>query len=96
MDAAELGWLGLGVDERFGGSGGSLEELAVVLTELGEVVAPGAIASASVLGVGAVLLGATEAQQHELLPDLAEPERSGSPPRSPVPTVGCAIAPVPY
>src|SRR4029453_13023897 len=40
-ELSELGWLGLHVDEQYGGSGYGLAELAVVLEELGRVVAPG-------------------------------------------------------
>src|SRR4051794_7070302 len=38
---AELGWLGLHVDEEYGGSGYGLPELVVVLEELGYAAAPG-------------------------------------------------------
>ena len=37
----ELGWLGLHVDEEYGGSGYGLPELVVVIEELGRAVAPG-------------------------------------------------------
>src|SRR5438270_4610137 len=37
----ELGWLGLHVDEEYGGSGYGLPELVVVIEELGRTVAPG-------------------------------------------------------
>jgi alkylation response protein AidB-like acyl-CoA dehydrogenase len=37
----ELGWLGLAVPEELGGEGFGFEELAVVLEQLGRVVAPG-------------------------------------------------------
>ena len=40
-DLAELGWLGLHVDEKYGGSGFGLPELVVVIDELGRAVAPG-------------------------------------------------------
>ena len=40
-DMAELGWLGLHVDEEYGGSGYGLPELVVVIEELGRAVAPG-------------------------------------------------------
>jgi 3-oxochol-4-en-24-oyl-CoA dehydrogenase len=40
-DAADLGWLGLHVEENDGGSGFGLAELAVVIAELGRSVAPG-------------------------------------------------------
>ena len=40
-EIAALGWLGLHVPEVHGGEGAGLPELAVVLEELGRVVAPG-------------------------------------------------------
>ena len=41
-EAADLGWLGLHVPEEHGGSGFGLEELVVVVEQLGRAVAPGA------------------------------------------------------
>ncbi|MBC8093318.1 MAG: acyl-CoA dehydrogenase family protein, partial [Pseudonocardia sp.] len=40
-ELASLGWLGLHVPEEYGGEGAGLPELAIVLEELGRVVAPG-------------------------------------------------------
>lgn len=40
-DMVELGWPGLHVDEKYGGSGYGLPELVVVIEELGRAVAPG-------------------------------------------------------
>src|SRR5262245_52770324 len=40
-ELAELGWLGLHLPESAGGQGYGLPELAVVVEELGRVVAPG-------------------------------------------------------
>ena len=40
-DMADLGWFGIHLPERCGGSGAGLAELAVVVEELGRVVAPG-------------------------------------------------------
>ncbi len=42
-ELAGMGWLGLHVDEAYGGSGYGLMELAVVLEELGRACAPGPI-----------------------------------------------------
>ncbi|MBJ7336506.1 acyl-CoA dehydrogenase [Mycolicibacterium sp.] len=39
--AAELGWHGLAIDERFGGSGFDVEELAIVLEAQGRELCPG-------------------------------------------------------
>src|SRR4051794_12699174 len=56
-DLVELGWLGLHVAEEHGGSGYGLEELVVVVEELGRALTPGpfvptVIASAVLSAVG--------------------------------------------
>ena len=40
-EMAELGWMGLHVDEALGGQGGGLPVLAIVLDELGFAMSPG-------------------------------------------------------
>ncbi|MEO5900133.1 MAG: acyl-CoA dehydrogenase [Ilumatobacteraceae bacterium] len=72
-DAAALGWLGLHVPEELGGSGFGLEEVVVVVEELGRGLTPGAfvptlIASAVLTAGGAK---APDVQQR-LLPGLAD------------------------
>ena len=53
-DLAELGWLGLHIDEEYGGSGFGLPELVVVIDELGRAIAPGpfvpTVVASAVLG----------------------------------------------
>ncbi|MDP1823253.1 MAG: acyl-CoA dehydrogenase [Archangium sp.] len=56
-DVVGLGWLGLHLPEEYGGSGYSLEELVVVVEEMGRAVAPGpfvptVIASAVIAAAG--------------------------------------------
>ncbi len=55
-ELAGLGWLGLHVDEAYGGSGFGLPELVVVIDELGRAVAPGpfvpTVVVSAVLGRG--------------------------------------------
>ncbi|HEX5144367.1 MAG TPA: acyl-CoA dehydrogenase family protein, partial [Mycobacterium sp.] len=70
-DLAGLGWLGLHVEDRFGGSGFGLAELVVVIEALGRAVAPGpfvptVIASAVVAHCG------DEEQKARLLPGLID------------------------
>jgi hypothetical protein len=70
-DVAEVGWLGLHVDEAFGGAGFGLLELAVVLEELGRAMAPGpflptVIASASLAEAG------SDRQRRRWLPGLVD------------------------
>lgn len=70
-ELAGLGWLGLHVDERYGGSGFGLPELVVVIDELGRAVTPGlfvptVVASAVVDAVG------SDEQKERLLPGLID------------------------
>jgi alkylation response protein AidB-like acyl-CoA dehydrogenase len=70
-DLVELGWLGLHIDEEYGGSGFGLPELVVVVEELGRAVAPGpfvptVIASAVIADKG------TSEQKQRLLPGLID------------------------
>jgi len=68
-DVVQLGWLGLPVDEDYGGQGFGLPELAVVAEELGRVVAPGAFLPTA-LAIAAVQFGATAEDRAVLLPEL--------------------------
>ena len=76
-ELASLGWLGLHVPEEFGGEGAGIGELAVVLEELGRVVAPGpflptVLASAILAEAGSAELKAS------LLPGLVDGSRIGA------------------
>jgi alkylation response protein AidB-like acyl-CoA dehydrogenase len=76
-DVAELGWLGLHLPETRGGSGYGIEELLVVVEEMGRAVAPGpfvptVVASAVIAAVG------DDATQAALLPGLASGELVGA------------------
>jgi alkylation response protein AidB-like acyl-CoA dehydrogenase len=76
-ELAELGWLGLHVDEHHGGSGFGLPELVVVIDELGRAVAPGPFVPTVV--VSAVLAAAgTEDQKARLLPGLVDGTLTGA------------------
>lgn len=70
-ELAGLGWLGLHLPEAHGGSGYGLEELVIVVEELGRAVTPGpfvptVIASAVIAGAG------DDATRALLLPGLAD------------------------
>src|ERR1700759_1631918 len=63
------GWLGLDVDERFGGQGSGLPELAIVLEQLGRAAVAGPFLPT--VAVSAVLAEVgTEEQQQRWLPRL--------------------------
>ena len=64
-EMAELGWLGMLLPERVGGSGLPLAALGIVLEELGRVVAPEPLLEVG--GVTALLLGALESPQADAL-----------------------------
>jgi alkylation response protein AidB-like acyl-CoA dehydrogenase len=68
-DAVALGWLGLAVEENYGGQGFGLPELAVVVEELGRVVAPGPFLP-TVVAAAVVQFGADAPSRARLLPDL--------------------------
>jgi alkylation response protein AidB-like acyl-CoA dehydrogenase len=69
-DIASLGWLGLAIEERFGGQGFSIEELALVVFELGRDVLPGPFLT-SVWASSVVQRFGTEEQRRTYLSDMA-------------------------
>jgi alkylation response protein AidB-like acyl-CoA dehydrogenase len=75
--AAELGWLGLIIPERFGGIGLKWVDLTVVLEETGRGLCPLPIISQT-LAAAALLRCGTDAQQQKLLPALADGSRVGT------------------
>ncbi len=69
---AALGWMGLPLPERYGGSGGSLTDLAVLLEEFGRALVPGPFFN-SVAIVGLTILDAgSEGQKADILPRIAD------------------------
>ncbi|MDH4171946.1 MAG: acyl-CoA/acyl-ACP dehydrogenase, partial [Acidimicrobiia bacterium] len=65
-----LGWLGLHVPEELGGSGFGLEELVVVIEELGRAVAPGPFVPTVV--ASALLVAADEDVRARFVPGLVD------------------------
>ncbi len=76
-DLAELGWLGLHIAEADGGSGYGLEELVVVVEELGRAGAPGPFVP-TVIVSATIASRADAATQAALLPGLADGTRTGA------------------
>ncbi|MEO8815210.1 MAG: acyl-CoA dehydrogenase [Mycobacterium sp.] len=70
-ELAELGWLGLHIDEQHGGSGFGLPELVVVVEELGRAVAPGPFLP-TVIASAVIAAAGTADQQARLLPGLID------------------------
>ncbi|MEW6268158.1 MAG: acyl-CoA dehydrogenase [Thermodesulfobacteriota bacterium] len=69
---AQLGWPGIPLPEEYGGLGLGYADLAVVLEELGKVLAPEPFLSTVLLGGNAIVLGGSDAQKRELLPRVAK------------------------
>jgi alkylation response protein AidB-like acyl-CoA dehydrogenase len=69
-----LGWTGLVMPERYGGTGGSFLDLAVLLEEMGRALVPGPLFSTVVLGGLTVLDAGTEAQKDDILPRISAGE----------------------
>jgi alkylation response protein AidB-like acyl-CoA dehydrogenase len=70
-EMAELGWMGLHVDEALGGQGFGLPELAIVVEELGFAMAPGPFLPTTLAAALLVECG-SEAARCAFLPGLAE------------------------
>jgi alkylation response protein AidB-like acyl-CoA dehydrogenase len=65
---AEMGWLGLPFEERFGGYGGSPVDTAIVMEALGRALVLEPYLSTVVMGGGLVVLAGTDAQKERLIP----------------------------
>jgi alkylation response protein AidB-like acyl-CoA dehydrogenase len=73
----DLGWPGLHLPEQYGGAGYGLEELVVVVEELGRAIAPGPFVPTVI--VSAVLAAAADEQTRaRLLPGLADGSVTGA------------------
>src|SRR5262245_57868528 len=70
--AAETGWLGIIIPDRFGGAGMELFDAAVVYEALGSGAVPGPMFSSGVLSALVLLECATEDQKQQWLPSIAE------------------------
>ena len=71
QDMVQLGWLGLHIDEEYGGSGYGLPELVVVIDELGRSVAPGPFVP-TVIASAVIAKDGTDEQKSRLLPGLVD------------------------
>ena len=69
---AELGWMGLVFPEKYGGTGGSFLDLAVLLEEMGRACLPSPFFATVILAGMVILEMGSETQKHELLPKIAE------------------------
>ncbi len=76
--AAEMGWLGTAIPEKFGGAGFGHLELAVVAEELGRALAAIPVSSSVYLASEAILRAGKPEQQDRYLPGLVSGQRIGT------------------
>ncbi len=76
-DLVELGWLALHIPEEYGGAGYGLEELVVVVEELGRAMAPGPFVS-TVIASAAINAAGDDDVKKSLLPALADGSRTSA------------------
>ena len=69
---AELGWAGIVLPEDFGGLAFGFQGLGQVFEEMGRTLTASPLFATVALGAQAILLGGSEAQKAELLPQVAE------------------------
>jgi alkylation response protein AidB-like acyl-CoA dehydrogenase len=69
---AEMGWLGLLIPRKLGGSSGSFLDAAVLLEEMGKTLVPGPFLSSALLGAATIAGGGTTAQKKDFLPRVAD------------------------
>lgn len=72
QEMAGLGWMGLVLPEKYGGSAMSFLDLAVLLEEMGRAALPGPFISTVVLGALPILEFGTDAQKQAYLPGISE------------------------
>ncbi len=68
---ADLGWLGVAIPEAFGGSGGGMTELAIVMAAAGRHMVLESLIGTIVLGAAAIEMAGSDAQKAEFLPKIA-------------------------
>jgi alkylation response protein AidB-like acyl-CoA dehydrogenase len=71
---ADLGWMGLALPEEFGGVGGGMIDLALVLEEMGRGLLPGPFFPTVAACAFPILAFGTEEQKEQYLPSIAAGE----------------------
>jgi alkylation response protein AidB-like acyl-CoA dehydrogenase len=68
---AELGWMGVLLEEKYGGSEGTFLDLSILLEEMGRVLLPGPFFSTVVLGGGIIMNSGNDEIKQRFLPGIA-------------------------
>jgi alkylation response protein AidB-like acyl-CoA dehydrogenase len=72
QEFAELGWLGLGIPEEFGGLGGGAVETGLVMEALGRALVVEPYLATAIVGSRLILALGSQAQKSALLPQIAD------------------------
>src|SRR5713226_3610663 len=75
---AEMGFLGGGLPDQFGGAGAGHLELCVIAEEMGRALAPVPFSSTVYLAAEALLIAGSDAQKQKWLPAIASGEAIGT------------------
>ena len=70
--AAELGWLGIIIPEKYGGTGNSKTSAGALFEALGTAPLPGPYFSSAILSAEIILAAGSETQKQKILPDIAQ------------------------
>ena len=73
-EMVELGWSGILVPEKFGGSDFGMAGISVIMQELGKTLTPSPILSTSVLGVSSINMLGSDKQKDDYLPKIVAGE----------------------
>jgi alkylation response protein AidB-like acyl-CoA dehydrogenase len=68
---SDLGWLGIAIPEDFGGAGGGVTELAILMAAAGRHMILEPLLGTIALGAAAVEMAGTQEQRREILPQIA-------------------------
>lgn len=71
---ADLGWMGLLVEEGYGGYGGTFLDLSIILDEMGKALLPSPFFSTIILGGMTIMLGGSDELKKKFLPRIASGE----------------------
>src|SRR5258707_14162061 len=71
-EMAEMGWAGVIIPEEYGGSNFGYLSLGLVLEELGRTLTASPLLSSGLAAASALILGGSEGQKSEGLPEIAE------------------------
>ncbi len=68
---ADLGWMGVWLEEKYGGSGGTFFDLSIILEEMGRFLLPSPFFSTVILGGVTITKWGDEALKKRFLPQIA-------------------------